>query len=335
MKKLEVKYKSQWDDDAIKAKSDCGACSLSMCLEYFGKKITTDEVYVATGETSDNGLNFLQLVAAAKSFGFTLIGTAYKSLNDLKALIGEGIPAVVVLHYGFLSNRQDTYTGGHILVVSGYDDNYIYTEDPDFAYSRRDEGHQKAYSIAEFDKAWASTLDGNYPRNLWHLVPPEGWEYKESISLKEYFKGTDTKAYKAYKEGKKKGKWTDIYDYIKQGGTPDGMPTNSEVTPEGVNISLVEYFDGKTTKAYLAYKKGKKEGRWKDLADYISQGGTPEGFPENASNGESSTQESAEITPETTNEQKPVSKESNSGFLAILLSVIIKLFKALKETLIK
>jgi uncharacterized protein YvpB len=169
---LEVPYKSQWDPDADDAKNDCGCSSLAMLLSYLGKEVTTNEVYEATGEKADDGTNFEQLVVAAKKFGFDLIGSANKTLNDLKSLIDNSILGMVVVHYGFLNGRQDPYKGPHILVVSGYDDKYIYTEDPDFAYSRRDEGHKKVYLIEDFDKGWASTLDGNYPRNLWYINKP-------------------------------------------------------------------------------------------------------------------------------------------------------------------
>jgi hypothetical protein len=45
-----------------------------------------------------------------------------------------------------------------------------------------------------------------------------------SYSLSEYFGGKDTSAYKKYKEGQQAGKWSDLTDYIAQGGTPTENP---------------------------------------------------------------------------------------------------------------
>jgi hypothetical protein len=43
-----------------------------------------------------------------------------------------------------------------------------------------------------------------------------------SYSLKEYFGGSDTKAYIDYKAGQKAGKWADLPSYLKAGGTNTG-----------------------------------------------------------------------------------------------------------------
>jgi uncharacterized protein YvpB len=324
-KLLEVPYKSQWDLDASESDNDCGCASVAMCLSYFGKEVSTNEVYINTGEESDDGTNFTQLDNSAKELGFTLVGNSFKALSDLKNLIDLGIPAIVVLHYGFLSGRQDTYTGGHIMVVSGYDDKYIYTEDPDFYKSRRDEGHQKAYPINEFDKAWASILDENNPRNLWYIEPPKGWVYKESISLKEYFGSEDTKAYKEYKQGQKDNKWIDIYDYIKQGGTPNGITNEDDIEEDsnGATISLMDYFGGKTVFYYL-YKDGQRDGLWGDIEDYVSKGGTSTGLVNNSS--ETPVEDPAEEETNTTSET--VKKDT-------IMSIMIKFIKLIFSVLSK
>lgn len=174
---LKVTYKSQWDSDADDSKNDCGAASLAMCINYFGGNVTTDTVFQKTGEKVDDGINFTQLQQAATAFNFKLVGSINKNIDDIKNLIDRGIPAIVVVHYEFLPNKQDTYKGGHILVVRGYDADKVYTNDPDFYSTRRNEGDNKAYPIAEFVKAWNSTLDGNSPGNLWYVEPPKDWSF--------------------------------------------------------------------------------------------------------------------------------------------------------------
>jgi predicted double-glycine peptidase len=168
---IEVPYRSQWDADANKTKNDCGATSLAMCINYFGGNVTTNDVFEKTG--ADQGyITFEQLVKAAKALGYSLTGTAYKTLTDLKSSIDKSIPAIVVLHYGDLIDKLDTFKGPHILVVVGYDDKGVYVNDPDYWGANREQGKQKLHSYETFNKAWQSTVDGNFAGNLWYIDKP-------------------------------------------------------------------------------------------------------------------------------------------------------------------
>jgi uncharacterized protein YfcZ (UPF0381/DUF406 family) len=138
-----------------------------MILSYYGIKLTTDQISAKIGVQGI--VNFNQIHSALASFGYTIIGSPYHTLTDLKFSIDNDIPALVIVHYGDLPGRQDPYTGGHAIVVTGYDDNYIYTNDPDFYSPKRCEGFVKAYPTAAFNKAWLSTADGNAGGNLWYL----------------------------------------------------------------------------------------------------------------------------------------------------------------------
>lgn len=179
-KRLDVPYKSQWDADAGVSKDDCGAASLAMDLNYFGLHITTNGIF----DLTDSALDYLtadELNKAATTLGYKFICTSGKNIEDLKKCIDMGMPALVVVHYGDLNGRQDKFEGPHIIVVTGYDDKFIYTNDPDFWGTRRDEGKDKAYAINDFIKAWNSTVDKNYPGNLWYIEKPVGWQESQEL----------------------------------------------------------------------------------------------------------------------------------------------------------
>jgi len=170
MKKLSVPHISQWDTNASYSKNDCIPVCSAMLVAYYGGNLTPDQISSRIG--TQGLVNFDQIRKALDAFGYKLIGETYKTMDDLKKSIDKGIPFIAIVHYGDLPNRQDTYTGGHAVVVTGYDDNNVYVNDPDFWGDRRLEGKSKAYPISSFYTAWQSRADGNNPSNLWYLDAP-------------------------------------------------------------------------------------------------------------------------------------------------------------------
>lgn len=171
MKKLlNVPYISQWDTNASYSKNDCIPVSSAMLIAYYKGNISPDEISKKIGVA---GLvNFPQIQTALASFSYKILGASFKTIADLKKSIDSGVPFIAILHYGDLPNRQDTYTGGHAVVVTGYDDKNIYVNDPNFWGDRREEGNNKMYPITSFDKAWQSKADGNNPGNFWYFDLP-------------------------------------------------------------------------------------------------------------------------------------------------------------------
>lgn len=168
MKKiLNVPYISQWDTNATFSKNDCIPVSSSMLISYYKGNVSPDQISQKIGSTGL--INFEQIQKALASFDYHIIGSSFKTIADLKKSIDSGVPFIAIIHYGDLPNRQDTYTGGHAVVVVGYDDTNIYVNDPDFWGDRRSEGASKAYPTTAFEKAWNSKADGNNPGNFWYL----------------------------------------------------------------------------------------------------------------------------------------------------------------------
>lgn len=182
MKKLPVPYISQWDSDADFSRDDCVPTCAAMMVSYYGGNITPNQLATLTGQ----GLvDFTEIQTALKKFNYNIVGTSFRTIEDLKKSIDSGIPVLCIIHYGDLPTRQDTgYSGGHAVVAIGYDDDNIYVNDPDFWSPRRNEGASKAYPTAAFNKAWQSKADGNNPSNMWYLdtkVPVTGIDLNQDI----------------------------------------------------------------------------------------------------------------------------------------------------------
>ncbi|MCB0833717.1 MAG: tetratricopeptide repeat protein, partial [Bacteroidetes bacterium] len=103
----------------------CAAASLSMVLQFYGRKIDQDDIYATiksdfAGAQANDILNYPRSLGSYKTFGYT--GT----LEDLKSRIDEGIPVLVFLTpFGY----------GHVVVVIGYDEtkHQIIMHDPTVA----------------------------------------------------------------------------------------------------------------------------------------------------------------------------------------------------------
>jgi len=75
-----------------------------------------------------------------------------------------------------------------------------------------------------------------------------------------------------------------LLDFFKQGGGGTGgggygggYGGGGQAGDGSGDYSVSGYFGGKDTEAYKKYKKGKEAGKWKDLNDYMAQGGTQSG----------------------------------------------------------
>jgi len=183
---LSVPYKSQWDNDATGSKNDCGPCSLAMVLNKYGKNVTTNEILEKTG-AGGGYVSFQQLQKIASDYGFTSRIERNRSLQRLKDLIDQDIPPIVVVHYGYLSSRQDQeFKGGHIMVVVGYRDDGYFVNDPDFWGNFRPDGDHHFYKKDEFEKSWEKSIeDENQANTLFFLQPNEPTQPSEDNHISD------------------------------------------------------------------------------------------------------------------------------------------------------
>jgi uncharacterized protein YvpB len=185
---LDVPYRSQWDEDANKTTTDCGPACLAMVLGYYGKQVSINELFSATGVQPGRYVGFGQMQRVAHDHGVTFDYGANYKLNDLKRWIDDGRPVIALVRYSHWSqiepglSTQDSFTGPHFVVVVGYGEGNIYINDPNYWPPRREEGHQKAWSEVLFNLAWSNVRTSSLanPNNS-VIVPTLRREDVESI----------------------------------------------------------------------------------------------------------------------------------------------------------
>jgi hypothetical protein len=159
---LNVPYKCQNDPDANLKRTDCGPCCIAMILGGIGQQLTTNAVVAAANQQGDNGLMQSQVINAARAFALAMDWAQGFTLDGLKKLIDNGQPPIALVKYANLPERVDKgSTGGHYVVVVGYDDatQRIFINDPDY-FPGTSGGFQKAYSYQTWLSAWGGFAAG-------------------------------------------------------------------------------------------------------------------------------------------------------------------------------
>lgn len=179
-----IPYKSQYDQDADKYRNDCGPACVAMILNGLGKNVTTNAVYRNTGASSTGYVSVSQMMRAAQTYGINFDYFYPWTMNDLKLAVRDGKAPITLVHYGAWSNlgkTQSSFTGPHFVVIVGYDEDYIYVNDPLWWGSRRSEGERKRWTYQEFEAAWNSaSKDGNRNHSgiyCTHPIPVEDYGF--------------------------------------------------------------------------------------------------------------------------------------------------------------
>ncbi|RPI64759.1 MAG: hypothetical protein EHM48_00075 [Planctomycetaceae bacterium] len=170
---LAVPYRSQWDADGSDYASDCGPACVAMVLEHYGVRVDINQLARDAGMVTGRPYTLpADLIRAADLHGVTLIRRLPCVISDLAIELDAGRPAIVLIHYGSLNNRQDrNYTKGHWVVVVGVDRDTVYIHDPNWRGNVRDNGRALAVSRVEFYEAWEKCkLDGNSARQCLMVV---------------------------------------------------------------------------------------------------------------------------------------------------------------------
>ena len=262
---LNIPYKSQHDADAQKSRNDCGATSLAMVLGYYGIEVTTDEVWAKTGAGSGY-INFQQLKEVAKSYGFGSRYEINRKPQRLKDLIDQGIPPIIVVHYGCLSSRQDKkFKGGHIVVVSGYRDDGYFVKDPNFWGKYRSHGSNHFYKKDEFEEAWKkSTIDKNPANCLLCMI-------KDKEGMLDFYKGIDLGNKKSIKVCV--DIWKDVVDgkYIKKEDYDRIKKEEIKQLKEDYENKLINIKNQQQEEINNALRKAKKDWKVVELQDQVRE----------------------------------------------------------------
>ncbi|HSG26478.1 MAG TPA: C39 family peptidase [Anaerolineales bacterium] len=161
-KKLAVPYRSQSDQDARLATTDCGAACVAMLLEGFGRFEKIDDIFRSTGRPHNAFLSRGDMIKAAAGYNFALRRYNVGSQDFLKNSIDKNKPFIALVHYAAWSkpnsgvDTQSNFSSAHFVVVTGYDGNDVFIHDPLWWGSRRSEGSHKRMSYAKFAAAWGT-----------------------------------------------------------------------------------------------------------------------------------------------------------------------------------
>jgi hypothetical protein len=138
---IAVPYRTQEGPDARRYRNDCGPACVAMLLDWQHKvkglppvQITIDQLSSETPLAShDTGLTSQQLVRLAAAHGLTLQLHNDATLPNILAEVAAGRPVLSLIAYAPLLDRENKAdTGGHFLVVTGYDGSSVYVNDPDW-----------------------------------------------------------------------------------------------------------------------------------------------------------------------------------------------------------
>ena len=161
MPRLNIPYRSQWDDDARFNNSDCGPTCLAMVLNYFGVDITPDGVYAFLPDTGPNDFTtFGDLMRVARHFGlradYASYGEITAAFGQLRAQVDAGrSPIALVKYRPWAAVTGNPYEWGHFVVVTGYDDAHVAMHDPLFGlWVQRDRGAHVAMPLDLFAAGW-------------------------------------------------------------------------------------------------------------------------------------------------------------------------------------
>jgi ABC-type bacteriocin/lantibiotic exporter with double-glycine peptidase domain len=137
----------------------CGPAAVTMIMEYYG--YAADQYTIGADIVDEGGTTARELIEKSEDRGF--VGSVVNcQLGGLLGLLAEGKPVITRI-------LNDLGTGGHFVVVTGYDrtSNLIYLNDPDQPY-------RKAESFEEFSRLWnvKNLGEGSNSENMAIVLSP-------------------------------------------------------------------------------------------------------------------------------------------------------------------
>jgi hypothetical protein len=158
---IDMPYYSQIGKNADWGRNDCGPSCIRMMIGWHFKRqgkpdpadITVDSLYQQLNVGTDGYTGWTQLTGLAAGHGLTLQFSSQATVPNLRREIDAGRPALVLVLYSHVKDRQSRYTGGHYLVVVGYTTNTVIVHDPLFYAPRAKEGRNRHIPLVEFEAA--------------------------------------------------------------------------------------------------------------------------------------------------------------------------------------
>jgi len=157
---LNVPFVSRYTEDGVWL--DCGACCVAMLLGAMAQPTSPQKLAAGkSGRQSARPLSPVALVRAAQAGGLTMFKAKGRMFDDLRRLIDDGQPPIVILKYGAIPDRlEQRCTGRHFVVMVGYDDTagLVFVNDPHYpeAGEGGTGGYRRAYPYETFLEAWSA-----------------------------------------------------------------------------------------------------------------------------------------------------------------------------------
>jgi hypothetical protein len=169
VRELAVAPRSQHDEQEKYKHDVCSPTSLAMVLEFWGRRIGTEETALAVRDRASQLFgNWPANTAFAAKSGLDARVARLESLNDLQSEIAAGRPVVVSVAFGEgeMPGAPIRRTDGHLLVVSGFTaEGDVIVDDP----AAKGRGQvRRVYPRVPFYKAWRVRK-----RGLAYLIGPD------------------------------------------------------------------------------------------------------------------------------------------------------------------
>jgi len=164
--------------DPNSGSDNCGPASITMAIRYYGGSTTVPTAAVAirgSNTTSNGPTDFKGQTSQAFLARFGLVERNITTWDQVRGEVSAGRPVIVLVNNNayryntpppYPNNSNGWFTASHIVVVTGYDSNYVYVNDP------LRSGGDYAIPVSMFMNA-ASTAPGTSSSN-WYAVSIAG-----------------------------------------------------------------------------------------------------------------------------------------------------------------
>lgn len=165
----------------------CGASAMQSICEYFGVGPETEDEFMSLlGSDPEEGTNPRRILALGEQLGLQVRAGNGWSIEDLTAELEQENPVLVLIQaWGDPVEEEANYPrydDGHYVVVVGYDDQYIYVEDPSLKGVRGTIPHR------DFLERWHDEGGDGARYERWGAVFSKEHEYEPVKGLKgSYF----------------------------------------------------------------------------------------------------------------------------------------------------
>lgn len=137
---------------------DCGAAALRSIAQFFGVGPDKEDRFIELCKTTKTeGTHPDDIMRVARAFGLKVEAYEHLSLQDLFKYITKGIPVICAIQAWGDEEDYPKMKDGHYVVAIGFDDQFVYFEDPSILKTRGHLTHKKFmnrwYDVDRYDRA--------------------------------------------------------------------------------------------------------------------------------------------------------------------------------------